>query len=342
MDQAPSEMRARLLGVKLTALVRQHLSVAGVDTASIEISSAVFPGGAALLVGTSSWVLLDENPARGLGGAIAWSVRNGATELHLLAESDTGLLARRAAEFTLPITVWHVEERVLIPAVAAPLDPPADPPADHLAHIDLITEGGAVPVIEHGVVAGEVRGLEVCRVVTDDTSGASRLEVGVGAHDREAFSMLHGGIPTVEALSGVVESVRPHREPGARLHPLNRLAGERELRHRAIEQPGLVGAAQLAVAVPPLPRPNLKDAVPCVATGSTADGRPMVAVFSSGVDLDVVPFAADARLAHDASPDGAELDLELVIVVPERDRLPVTVMLADLLRRPARVVGWES
>jgi hypothetical protein len=345
MDQAPSEMRARLLGVKLTALVRQQLAATGVDPASIEVSPAVFPGGAALLVGSSAWVLLDENPARGLGGAVAWSVRNGATELHLLAETATSLLARRAAAFRLPITVWHVDERVLLPAVAEPLDPPAVPSTDHLAHIDLIAEGGAIPVVEHGVVAGEVRGLEVCRVVTDDTSGTSRLEVGIGAHDREAFSMLHGGIPTVEALSGVVESVRPHREPGAPLHPLNRLAGERELRHRAIEQPDLVGAGHLVVAAPPLPRENLKDAVPCVATGTSLDGRPIVAVFSSGVDLDVVPFAADARIAHRVASGADQVGadgLDLVIVVPARDRLAVTVMLAELLIEPARVVGWES
>jgi hypothetical protein len=340
MDQAPSEMRSRLLGVKLTALVRDHLGSDGVDAASIEISPAVFPGGAALVVDRTAWVLLDENPARGLGGALAWSVRNGATELHLLAEAATGLLARRAAEFSLPVTVWFVDGRTLVPAIAEPLDPPATAAGEHLAHVDLIVEGGAVPVVEHGVVAGEVRGLEVCRVVTDPFSGASRLDVGIGTHDREAFAMLHGDIPTVEALRGVVESVRPHREPGAPLHPLNRLAGERELRHRAIEEPALVGASELTVAAPPLPRPNLKDAVPCVATGTSLEGRTMVVVFSSGVDLDVVPFAADARIVHADTTGDAEP--ELVVVVPDRDRLPVTVMLADLLRRPARVVGWGS
>jgi hypothetical protein len=336
MDQAPSEMRARLLGVKLTALVRDHLDQSGADTSTIEISPAVFPGGAALVVGSSAWVLLDEDPARGLGGALAWSVRNGASDLHLLADSATGLLARRADAFARDITVWHVDDRALIPAVAEQLDPPAPASPDHLAHTDLIAEGGAEPVVEHGVVAGEVRGLEVCRVVADEAEGPSRLEVGVGAHDREAFAMLHGGLPTVEALSGVVEAVRPHREPGASLHPLNRLAGERALRHRAVEQPDLVGARHLAVAEPPLPRRNLKDPVPCVATGTSLDGRPMVAVFSSGVDLDVVPFASDARAVHGGD------DTDLVIVVPARDRLPVTVMLAELLRHPARVVGWES
>ena len=46
-----------------------------------------------------------------------------------------------------------------------------------------------------------------------------------------------------------------------------------------------------------MPRTNLSDAVPCVATGLDPDGRPVVVVCSVGIDLDVVPFAADARLA---------------------------------------------
>ena len=61
---------------------------------------------------------------------------------------------------------------------------------------------------------------------------------------------------------------------------------------------------------------------------ATTDGA--VAVFSVGVDLDLVPAAAEARLAHD--PDAA-----LVLVVPERDDHPVTQALAGRLRRPAEV-----
>ena len=56
-------------------------------------------------------------------------------------------------------------------------------------------------------------------------------------------------------------------------------------------------------------------------------------VCSSGIDLDVVPWAADAR-AFLASPEA-----ELVIAVPERDASPVTVALAQALRNPARVVA---
>jgi hypothetical protein len=45
-----------------------------------------------------------------------------------------------------------------------------------------------------------------------------------------------------------------------------------------------------------------------------------------------VPSAADDRLTH--SPDA-----HLVLVLPERDVLPVTVELAAALVRPALVVG---
>ena len=163
-----------------------------------------------------AWVLVEDEPERGLGPALAWALRNGATSLHVLAERATGLLARRAGGVTFPIEVWHVDERVLLPAVAEPLAAPREPSAAHLDLIETIVAGGAEPVVEHGVVTGEVRGLEVCRVVDDPDTGAVRLEVGVGAHDREAFAILHGDVPTVDALAGVVRAVADRRGPARR------------------------------------------------------------------------------------------------------------------------------
>jgi len=92
----------------------------------------------------------------------------------------------------------------------------------------------------------------------------------------------------------------------------------------------------LRAVASPTPRPNLKDPIPCVAVGTTSAGTPLVAVFSTGIDLDVVPFAADARAFHE--PTIGE-PAELVIVVPLRDVSPVTVRMADLLLRPARIIG---
>lgn len=185
------------------------------------------------------------------------------------------------------------------------------------------------------MLAGEVHGLEVSRVVDDPYLGATRLEVGVGVHDREAFAMLHGDEPAPEALARIVEIVKAHRQPGAPQHPLNRFGRERLLRWRAIDDPSLIGATQLEPAPPPVPRPNLKDPVPCVASGLDLQGAPVVAVFSSGVDLDLIPFAADARLTVEATH--ADGERRLIVVTPSRDRLPVTNELAAALRRPAEL-----
>ena len=82
-----------------------------------------------------------------------------------------------------------------------------------------------------------------------------------------------------------------------------------------------------------MPRANLKDVVPCVAVGVAADGEAVVVVCSVGIDLDLVPFAADARGAVGLG------EARLLLAVPERDDHPVTRALAARLRRPAEVVA---
>jgi hypothetical protein len=319
-----SSQRARLNAIKLRALVAEHTG----DAVTPDVPE--FEPGAALVHAGAAWVLLDEQPATRLGAALAWALRQHVERLHVIAESGTGVLARRAAEFALPIEVWHAEGRALLPAVAEPHEPVPQLPPHHESFRGLIIEGGATPLVEHGALVGEVAGLEVCRVVDDPYLDTTRLEVGIGAHDREAFSMLHGDVPSVDSLARVVGVVAQHRRVGAPQHPLNTLAAERFLRWRIQQQPDLVGATRVVAAEPPVPRQNLKDPVPCVALGTRPDGAPCVVVCSSGVELDLVPYAADARLAQ-GQPG---VDTRLVVVTPLRDRLPVIVEIADRLRQP--------
>ncbi len=238
VPSAPDDdRRSRLLGIKLRALVAEHLG------RPLDVDSLGFPSGAALRVDDAAWVLVDGAAARSLGPALAWAIRHDASSLHLVVEHDTGLLARRAQQLDFPVTVWYPEDRLLLPVVAEPLVAPADPPPSTWPWSNVIEGAGATVVVEHGVVVGEVRGLEVCRVVDHPTVGhfaelgdfdlappadlstdeGVLLEVGVGANDREAFRMLHGDIPTVEALAAVVDSVLAHRSRDASQHPLNRL-----------------------------------------------------------------------------------------------------------------------
>src|SRR6185295_573414 len=114
---ADETRRAQLLALKLGALVRDHWSTADVHTTAFALGSAA-------RADTTGWVLLDERQQRGLGPALAWAVRAGVDHLHVLAEQGTGTLARRAIAFRLPVEVWHVAERVLLPAIAEPLPSP--------------------------------------------------------------------------------------------------------------------------------------------------------------------------------------------------------------------------
>ena len=364
-ESAPdrAERHSRLLGVKLVALVGDHLGLDPDVRSGLEAEP--IPSGAAVVVDGAAWVLVEGAAHRSLGGALAWAVRRDATSLSLIADSDTGLLARRATRFRYPVDVWFPQGRTLLPAVAEPLPVPVAPEPEHLALLDVIAEAGATPAIEHGVVFGEVCGLEVCRVVDQPTVGlfaelgdvgpmdlgpagaapadagatgpvdrpaGVQLEVGVGANDREAFALLHGDIPTVEALATVVESVAAVRSPDAPQHPLNRLAQERALRWRLQQDPSLVRAVRLEPAEPPVPRRNLTEVVPCVARAVVADGSEIAVVCSVGIDVDLVPFVADVQAAG-AGP--------VTVAVPRRDLVGITDDLASLLHEPVELVAVD-
>jgi hypothetical protein len=264
---------------------------------------------------------------------MAWAEGHGAPDLQLLVEAEGGRLARRAALFDGPPVVWTVEGRDLRPTAPEPHDPPPAVPAELEPLRAVIEWAGAEVAEEHGELAAEVAGLEVCRAVIAD-DGFPRLDVGIGPHDREAFRLVHPDDEAVgPALADLVSLVAEHRRPGAPPHALNRIARERYLRWRLVREPALIGLDELRPAAPPVPRRSLKEAAPCTAVGSvTGAAGPVVVVCSVGVDLEVVPFAADARDALAGPSD------RLVIAVPVGDDLPITRTLAARLAAPAEVV----
>jgi hypothetical protein len=225
--------------------------------------------------------------------------------------------------------VWAVDGRTTTPAEPAPPARSAVPPPAALDLAAAIARAGARVVVEGGEVRGEVLGLEIARVAVE--GDAARLEVGVDRRDREAFTLLHGDLPPDEALATIVSTVRRHRRADAHDHPLRRLAPERWLRESLLAGPDTIGARDLEPVEAPVARAGVKDPQPAVAAGHAVDGRPIVVACSVGIDLELVPFAADARLAH--APAAA-----LVIAVPERDDHPVTRRLAAALAEPADVV----
>jgi hypothetical protein len=327
------DQRARLVGAKLTALVDQHW---GPPPSSLtgDREAVPFAGGAALLDEQHAWILIDDESPRGLGAALAWGDRHDRRHIVVLAGATAGELARQATCFDRSIEVFSIEGRTVVPAVpAAPVTEP-DAPAVALAHVGDLEAAGLDVVVEHGAVTGEILGLEVARVAVA-RDGTSRVEVGVGRNDREAFAMLHGDLPASAALQAVVDAVRTHRRAGAPPHPLNRLAGERWLRAHLRDDPARLAAWRLRSVAGPKPRHSVNDQLPAFAVGIDDTGATVVVGCSVGIDLEFVAQAADARMMW--APDA-----RLVLAVPARDAHTVTRTLATSLRAPAEVLPIEG
>ena len=324
------DQRTRLLAAKARALVAD---ASGADASELRVTP--FPGGALVRAATAAWCLLDDGAVRSLGAAMVLADREGIATLHVMAESveTSSIVARRAEQFRNAPTVWRIEGRSLVPAAPASVPVPVEPSADARELIGMLTTAGVDVTVEHGEIRGELRGLEIARVV-ESTEG-TRLEVGVGRHDREAFTMVHGNLPTAKALESVIASVDAVRRADAEAHPLRRLAPEGWLRWRLVQDPHLIGAQELRPVEPPTPRDSVKDVGASIAVGRDLSGQPIVVACSVGIDLDVVPTAADARVLNDP-------DARVVIVVPERDDHPATRRLAERLIGPAEVIGLSG
>lgn len=328
---APGQ-RSGLLSAKLGGLVSAQRGERGGETAD-------FPGGAALVDGAAGWLLLDTQPLAALGPALVWADRRGLTEVNLLVEADADLVARRAGLFARPPAVWRVEGTSLRPAdPAAVATPPVPAPSPELA--EMLVDADIEIVVEDGIVRGEVLGLEVARIAHGTTSAGTPidlpvLEVGVGHADRELTGMLHGNLPPAAQLERIVAIVRERRAVGAERHPLNQLAPERWLRAVLVADPARLGLVSLRSVGPAVPRPNLRDPSVAVAIGTDVSGADVVVACSVGIHLDLVPAAADARLA--LAPDA-----RLLLVVPARDAHAVTRALAERLLDPAELVALEG
>ncbi|HEX6417411.1 MAG TPA: hypothetical protein VFZ77_02915 [Acidimicrobiales bacterium] len=332
------ERRTALNGARLAGLVAGRWGAADRQRGALGATATLLDPPAAGGTRRAGWVLPDGPAARALGPALVWADRHGVADLHVLAEpgaSEAGTLARQASLFADGPTVWAVEGTTLAPAAPVPAPRPVAPPAPPEL-VDLLIDAGLEIVAEGGMLRGEVNGLEVARIVQDETTAGvlidePQIEVGVGKADRELTAMVHGGMAPVAQIERVAAIVRRHRRPGAPRHPLNQLVPDRWLRAVLCRAPHLVGLASLRPAEGPRPRPDLSERDIAVAAGRAPDGSPAVVACSVGVAADLVPVAADARATIDPAA-------RLLLAVPERDDHPATRRLTARLRAPAEVV----
>jgi len=329
--------RQPLYRAKLTSLVRSHFlgpDGSGNQLEMADIVFSTFPSGAIARAGDEAWILLEGDDTRGAFGAGLVAVRDVPT-VHFLVDGDASQIALTALGFDPSPTVWSITGTDVAQAAPAPATLPTSevPPPGTSPFVDILRARDLEIVVEQGVVIGELLGLEVGRVVASD-DGATRLDVGVGAYDQDAFAIMNANLSPEGGLDLVCAEVRRHRDRSAEPHPINRLARERWLRAELVASPERCGLKRLAPVPSVRPRAGLKDTMATGALGTDADGNVVVVVCSVGVDLDLVPTAADLIVRY--KPD------RVILVLPERDQYPVITELASQLAVPTTFLSLDS
>ena len=342
MSLRDEEARRRLLAAKAVGVARSQGAV------PVGEPHPLLGGAATIVEGGEAWVLVQREPERALGAALAWSLRQGASATTCVVDVDpegrpqraaAELVAAKAAALATPPRVLAVNRSAV--EVVAPAELPSGeaPVPSALAALRLDDAAAArADVVVHadGALTFEVLGLEVARVAPDGS-----LLVGAGKHDRDATNELYAGEPSREALVRAAEVVRQERRPGAQLGPANLLQRERWLRHALVADPSPLAAAGVAGPLVPVPDPappgDLRRARPA---GATAGGGRVLVVCSAGVDLDLVPTAAWLRSWAAPAAD------RIVLVVPFGSDQPILTDLVPLLPVPAEVLAvappWED
>ena len=227
--------------------------------------------------------------------------------------------------------MWRVDGTKAVPAVPTPYDHVAAP-ALRPDLAELLAIDDVVVTVEHGIIRGECRGLEVARISGEGHE--QRLDVGVGAYDQGAFAVMNPDLTPTESLGVVVERVLEHRRRGAPPHPINRLVRERWLRHELLVDPQRIGLVSAEPVMPSSPRGGLNEVIAACALGIDSFGARVLVACSSGIDLDAVPEAADLAELHQAD--------RIAMVVADRDRHRLVLTMAARCRRPIEFVTADE
>jgi len=322
-----------LVEARLRSLARV---IAGVELEEIDTSADAGYGEG------RGFHVVEDDDFRAVGRALTWARGRKLDRVTILAPvGDVAAdLARRAELVSrqgpiegVTVEVMTYDGTTVHPAVARPCPAPPVLSPDHWALAGVLTEAGASVVDDHGVLIGEVVGLEVARVVDSDEGPV--IDVGVGQADRELNQMVHGKLDTDSALRRVIVAVAQLRGSHPH-HPLTRLARERWLRAILVADPNIVDAAELSPLVPLRPRHGLLKAAPAACAGRLLSGQPVVVVTAVGVDVDLVPEAVDYRQCWNP-------EAELVLAMPERDVALNAAMIASVtgIRVQAMNGPWE-
>ena len=321
-----AERLGGLARVKLEGLVRRAFPDVTADAEG-------FNAGVGIAQGDQAFVYLIEDAPSPMAAVLAWGERRSASELHVIVDAPDHVLALQARGLDPAPTIWQAVDTDLQPVAAHPEAPQSlDVPDVVQAEVPVLEAAGCDVVVEHGVIIGEVLGVEVARIAVE-VDGQALVRVGVGLYDQEAHALVHAKSSVSDRLDQVIAEVRRHRNADAGPHPLNRIARERWLRSLVVADPALLGLDTLELEAPLVPRSGIHEQRPVAARGTRGDADVLV-VCSTGIDLDLVPMAA----AHigDQRPD------EVVLVLPERDHHDIISRMASRLAVPATLTSIQN
>ena len=325
-----AERLGGLARVKLEALVRRAFPEVTAD-------AEAFNAGVGIAQGDQAFVHLIGQAPSPMAAVLAWGEQRRASELHLIVDAPDHVLVLQARGLDPAPTIWQAVDADLRPIGdgAEPV-PSLDVPDVVLAEVPVLEAAGCDIVVEHGVVIGEILGVEVARIAVE-VDGQALVRVGVGLYDQEAHALVHAKSSVGDRLEQVVTEVRRHRSGDAGPHPLNRIARERWLRSLVVADPSLLGLDALELEAPLVPRSGIHEQRPVAARGTRGNADVLV-VCSTGIDLDLVPMAAGH--IGDRRPD------EVVLVLPARDHHDIIARMVDRLAVPSTLTSirdpWES
>ncbi|HTO00470.1 MAG TPA: hypothetical protein VL068_07330, partial [Microthrixaceae bacterium] len=263
-----ADQRERLLVSKLTGLVRTS-GLSEDQPLDPEVRGSL----TVAIAGKTAYGLIERGEPGAVASAVLWAARNSCPALTLFVDEGGPGAARFSRYFAptgagsdLSIVVREVRgaSSVVVEPDSVPV--PMAAPEDAAELMDVMRSHGLEVVVEHGIVRGEVLGLEVARLVRWPASNGGddelHLEAGVGRFDRDAVAAVNPDMAPETALLRTLEMVRKHRYPGAPVHPLQMLSQERWLRVSVLANPKLVGATRLEAVAMTSEALGMRDAHP--------------------------------------------------------------------------------
>ena len=244
--------------------------------------------------------------------------------INIILDEPDPLLLHQALGLHSDIRFWVVEKDQLIPHPESKTAEKPEKPVANETAVSLLLENGCDVIREHDAVRGEIKGLEVARIIKD-FDNESNVQIGVGHYDQEAHKLVDWGESPDEKLARVVSEVHQHRNKEAQPHPLNRVARPQWLISEMIASPEIVGLDEAWHLPSPENAKAITETTPAAALGKIRD-QVILVVASVGLDLKAVPIASG--LSVTTEPD------EIWMVLPEKDKHPALLRQAEHLKTP--------